>query len=159
MANLLPSPLEINMAFAGPTMTIRVDLDIPKPVREALAALGWTPPGEQTADLAPNLDAMASVYRERAALVAHLAAVYPSAIVHGADPSEPDWPVIFIDTPHGQLSWHLALEDLGLFGHVEEFAGPDVEGAPKWDGHDTAEKYVRLHACTGDTALDQKYAT
>ena len=25
----------------------------------------------------------------------------------GRDPQDPDWPVLFVDTPHGQLSWHL----------------------------------------------------
>jgi hypothetical protein len=85
------------------------------------------------------------IYRERAHLVAHLAALYPSALVHGSDPNAPDWPVIYIDTPRGQLSWHLATEDLDLFAHVPV---PTGDQAPKWDGHTTTEKYQRLASLT-----------
>lgn len=94
-------------------------------------------------------------YRERAALVAHLAAIYPAAIAYN-DPAEPDWPVIYVTTPHGQLSWHLSEKDGDLFPHV-----PLIEGdaAPTWDGHTTAEKYERLAACVRDTFLDSKHAT
>lgn len=43
------------------------------------------------------------------------------------DPKEPDWPVVYIDLPTGQVSWHM----------------PRYE--PEWDGHTTAEKYARIH--------------
>lgn len=84
-----------------------------------------------------------SAYTERARLVAHLAAGYPSVLVYGADPDEPDWPVVFVILPTGQVSWHVAPDDIPLFEHV------DVEHAvmataPKWDGHSTDEKYQRL---------------
>jgi hypothetical protein len=42
------------------------------------------------------------------------------------DPSEPDWPVIYIDLPTGQVSWHMP------------------QFADAWDGHDTDEKYRRV---------------
>jgi hypothetical protein len=42
------------------------------------------------------------------------------------DPSEPDWPVAYIELPEGQVSWHLP-------AHPKE-----------WDGHTTAEKYARI---------------
>ena len=93
-----------------------------------------------------------NVYRERAALVAHLAAVYPSVIAYN-DPSEPDWPVIYVDTPQGQLSWHLAKDDLDLFAHV-----PVVEpDAVAWDGHDTPTKYQRLAFLTAEHAEADAY--
>lgn len=111
---------------------------------------------EPPAELAPNPDDTAGVYRERAALVAHLAAVYPSILVFGADPEAPDWPVIYVTTPHGQMSWHLADSDLDLFEHVLVVHRSE---APAWDGHTTAEKYERLAACTRDTYLDNKIAT
>jgi hypothetical protein len=79
-----------------------------------------------------SLDA---VYRERAHLVAHLAAGYPSAF--GLDTGEPDWRVVHVDLPTGQVSWHISVTDLDLF------PWPLPDGA-KWDGHDTAEKYYRL---------------
>lgn len=54
----------------------------------------------------------------------------------GVDPTEPDWPVIYVDTPEGQVSWHLPVADL----EVAEW--PVYQGT--WDGHDVAEKRVRL---------------
>lgn len=117
------------------------------------------PPTERPAvvQLAPDHSEMASVYRERAALVAYLAAAYPSAIVHDADPSAPGWPIVFVNTPQGQMSWHLAAEDLSLFDHVVKYMHPDVEGAPKWDGHTTAEKYARLAAAVQALHTDGRF--
>lgn len=85
-------------------------------------------------------DPLSAVYRERSHLVAHLAAVYPSVI--GTDPSEPDWPVVFIDTDAGQLSWHIAPDDVPLFAHVRR------DEAAAWDGHTTEQKYARLDNLT-----------
>ncbi len=84
------------------------------------------------------------VYRERAHLVAHLAAVYRSALVYGADPEYPDWPIVFIHTGAGQLSWHISPEDEDLFGHVEVSVHPNEPAWARWDGHSTDEKYERL---------------
>lgn len=44
------------------------------------------------------------------------------------DDDEPEYPVVFIELNTGQVSWHITQ-------HVEA-----------WDGHDTEEKYKRLHA-------------
>ena len=44
------------------------------------------------------------------------------------DPKEPDYPVVYIDLPTGQVSWH-----------VTAYQG-------KWDGHTTTEKYDRIRA-------------
>lgn len=82
-----------------------------------------------------------SVYRERAYLVAHLAGIYPAVIVHGADPQEPDWPVVYVTLPTGQASWHLSPDDLDLFGHVPA-------GDATWDGHSIEEKYSRVADAT-----------
>lgn len=91
---------------------------------------------------------MDSVYRERAHLVAYLAAAYPSAMK--VDFAEPDWPVVYIQTPRGQLSWHVARDDLPLFAHVPW----DHDDKWTWDNHTTEEKYARLDALT--TELTQK---
>lgn len=126
-----PVTVHIDPAIAG-------DVD-PKTIAESVAvALGKPIPQPEI-----------GVYRERAALVAHLAALYPAAIVIGADPAEPDWPVIFIDTPKGQMSWHLSENDLDLFHFVTSWPADAVD-APKWDGHTTAEKYERLAALVRD---------
>jgi hypothetical protein len=82
-------------------------------------------------------------------LVAFLAAVHPAII--GVDEAEPDWPVIYVSTPNGQLSWHLSKDDLDLFPHV-----PQTTGLLTWDGHSTAEKYERLRMLTARHALTSK---
>lgn len=87
------------------------------------------------------VDPLSAVYRERAHLVAHLAAIYPSVLVHGADAAEPDWPVLFVGLPTGQATWHISPSDLDLFEHVPA-------GAATWDGHSTTEKYERVDAHT-----------
>lgn len=92
---------------------------------------------------APAEEALRPVYRERAHLVAHLAGLYPSVIAF-SDPEEPEWPVVYVDTPAGQCSWHLSLADLDLFGHVEQVPADDPRA--QWDGHTTEEKYQRLAA-------------
>lgn len=91
---------------------------------------------------------MDSVYRERAHLVAHLAAIYPAAL--GMDPAEPDWAVVYIDTAEGQLSWHISPDDMDLFAHVSPVH--NVE----WDGHSTEEKYARLDALTTGAVLSEQ---
>jgi hypothetical protein len=79
----------------------------------------------------------AALYRERARLVAYLAACYPSEMTedHEGDP----WPVVFVLGPTGQMSWHIARADLDLFDHV---GWHGIE--PQWDGHTTEQKYERL---------------
>ncbi len=91
---------------------------------------------------------LTNAYRERAHLVAFLASIFPSVIAYN-DPIAPEWPVIYVETSQGQMSWHLSGGDLDLFGHV-----PVAEGgqAPTWDGHSTADKYERLHALTAQNA-------
>lgn len=45
----------------------------------------------------------------------------------GFDIKEPRYPVVYIELPTGQVSWH-----------VPEYARP-------WDGHSTEEKYKRIN--------------
>lgn len=42
------------------------------------------------------------------------------------DPQEPEWPVVFIELPTGQVSWHVPQHEV------------------VWDGHTTEEKYQRI---------------
>jgi hypothetical protein len=90
------------------------------------------------------------VYRERARLVAFLATHYPSVLAY-ADQSEPDWAVVYIHTPAGQMSWHIAPNDVELFDHVQKVT-PDDELA-QWDQHTTEEKYERLARMTRFSAI------
>lgn len=77
-----------------------------------------------------------NIYMERAYLIRFLVSKYNSRF--GIDENEPDWPVIYIDTPTGQLSWHISKNDMHLF------EGVPVDPNVKWDGHSTEEKYRRL---------------
>lgn len=82
--------------------------------------------------------ALSAAYRERAQLLALLATVYPSHMQ--PDPTEPDWPVLYLGLPTGQATWHIAPDDVPLFGHVRR----DI--TEPWDGHTTDEKYERVAA-------------
>lgn len=49
------------------------------------------------------------------------------------DPSEPEWPVAYIELPTGQVSWHMPQHSL------------------PYDGHTTEEKYRRIREWTEST--------
>jgi hypothetical protein len=79
-------------------------------------------------------------YHERNQVVAFLSKLFPASLERhtGADWG-PDWQwVVIIDTPAGQVSWHVKSDELGLFDHLQREAGRT------WDGHTTDEKYARL---------------
>lgn len=85
-------------------------------------------------------DQLRPVYRERAQLLALIAAHYPAVLAY-SDPSEPELPVLTLTTPAGQATWHLNPDDLDLFAHVRLVS---AEQAPAWDGHTSVQKYQRL---------------
>ncbi|MFI0900578.1 hypothetical protein [Streptomyces sp. NPDC020983] len=97
----------------------------------------WEPREKPTRDQLQQQ--LTAVYRERAHLVAHLASLYPSTMVE--DPQDIDWRIVYLDTPVGQWSWHISVDDIDLFAHVPA-------GAAEWDGHTTAEKYQRMRELT-----------
>ena len=48
---------------------------------------------------------------------------------------EDDWPILYVDLPTGQVSWHIPKDEIAaLF--------PDYPG--EWDGHDLKENRDRL---------------
>ena len=88
-----------------------------------------------------------TVYRERAHLVALLAAAYPSTWT--TDPEGTDWHIVYVELPTGQASWHIAPADVDLFPHV---AGGDKHASEVWDNHTTDEKYARIREMTARIA-------
>lgn len=88
-----------------------------------------------------------AVYRERAHLLSLLAAIFPSHIQ--PDPAEPDWPVLYIQLPTGQCTWHIRESDIELFAHVRR----DVY--EPWDGHTTEEKYERVDGATELVVMEE----
>lgn len=95
----------------------------------------WEIAVDENGKLANSLNA---AYRERAALVALLAALYPSHI--GPAEDAPGWSIVYVELPTGQASWHIARSDMPLFAHVPT---SDPKGN-HWDGHTTPEKYQRV---------------
>jgi hypothetical protein len=81
-------------------------------------------------------------YRERAQLVALLAALYPAVLAPAADVDEPGWQILYLTLPTGQASWHIHPRDADLYGHVQQVPSDDERA--QWDGHTTEEKYQRI---------------
>ena len=79
-------------------------------------------------------------FRERAYLVSFISKCFPASLEPAEDcKDDPNFNfVIYIETPKGQISYHLHNNDLDLFYHVKRDLGN------KWDGHNTLEKYERI---------------
>ncbi len=58
---------------------------------------------------------------------------YPVGILQ--DPAEPDWPVMMIDLPTGQVGWHIPQAE--LHGDWPVYSG-------EWDGHNLKQKRQRV---------------
>jgi hypothetical protein len=85
---------------------------------------------------AASLAAISAVYRERAQFIALLTRSYPSC--WGYDADTPGWRVVYVQSPAGELSWHISPADWELFSHVPH------DERHVWDGHSTSEKYERM---------------
>lgn len=91
-----------------------------------------------------------SVYRERATLVALLARLWPSVCTA---PDDQGFSVVYVETPAGQLSWHIAPADLDLF---EQVARTGLPAGFIWDGHSTTEKYRRVARLCYDDVMSRE---
>ncbi len=91
-------------------------------------------------DAAAQLD---NTYRERARLLALLAALLPGSVTAPAeDLDEPGWQILYLYIGGHQASWHIHPRDTDLFEHVEHVNPGHPRAA--WDGHSTEEKYERI---------------
>jgi hypothetical protein len=83
-------------------------------------------------------------YAERNKLVAFISKIYPASLERHDENDktwENDWRwIVFIDSPCGQVSWHIHDSELPMFAHLPRGAGRE------WDGHTTEDKYARLSA-------------
>lgn len=77
------------------------------------------------------------VYEERDRLVALISSIYPSYIAIDEDSEDGFKNVVYIESPVGQLSWHIADDEVKFFGHL-------TVKENNWDGHSTEEKYERI---------------
>ncbi|MEU3507924.1 hypothetical protein ABZ733_08330 [Streptomyces longwoodensis] len=90
-------------------------------------------------------------YRERAHLVAFLAAITDGAVITDApDVDEPGWQIVYLCLGGRQASWHVHPRDADLFAHVERVEADDPRAC--WDGHTTEEKYLGITAWTTELA-------
>lgn len=90
-----------------------------------------------------------AVYSERNRLVAALAHLFGNAAWRGLDPESPDFTVVYIDLPTGQVSWHIPDAEMTAFPPLP------LRAPTGWDGHGTDEKYRRLAALRrGDICRD-----
>lgn len=81
-------------------------------------------------------------YRERAHLVAWLAALHPAVIAPAPDVDEDGWQILYLRIGGKQASWHIAPRDADLFDHVGHV--PINDRRAQWDGHTTEEKYAHI---------------
>lgn len=90
-------------------------------------------------------------YRERAHLVALLAAMTDGAVIaYATDIDEPGWQIVYLAIGGRQASWHISPRDAELFAHVERVEIEDPRA--HWDGHTTEEKYGGIAAHTAELA-------
>ncbi len=90
-------------------------------------------------------------YRERAHLVALLAAMTDGAVIAPApDVDEPGWQIAYLTIGGHQATWHISPRDADLFAHIEP-VDPDDPRA-QWDGHGTELKYARIAAYAAELA-------
>ncbi|MBL1108017.1 hypothetical protein JK361_26090 [Streptomyces sp. 5-8] len=86
-----------------------------------------------------------AAYRERAQLLAWLAALHPATtvITPAADiDGEDGWQLLYLVAGGWQMSWHIHPDDVELFRHVTVVDPADLRA--QWDGHETGQKYERI---------------
>ncbi|MFJ4686499.1 hypothetical protein [Streptomyces sp. NPDC088789] len=88
-----------------------------------------------------ELESELTPYRERAYLMGGYVAMFGGVFAH-TDCQVPEYPVLYIETPKGQISSHIHPDDKDCFDGLKV---PTVEDYP-WDGHSTAEKYMRIQS-------------
>lgn len=130
-------------------------------VAAPLVSMSWSAfdLSEADEDEEPNWEALAKqyeaerdgAYRERAHLVALLAAMTDGAVItYATDVDEPGWQIVYLTIGDRQASWHVSPRDADLFQHTERVEHDDPRA--QWDGHTTEEKYTAIAAHTAELA-------
>lgn len=81
-------------------------------------------------------------YRERAQLLAWLAAMHPAVLAPAPNVDDEGWHILYLTFGGHQGTWHISPRDLDLLGHVP--VGPADDPRAQWDGHTTDQKYWRV---------------
>lgn len=90
-------------------------------------------------EVAVTRDDLDLAYRERNELAVAIAHNFEVGSWKSVDPNEPDWPVLYLELPCGQVSYHFSPRDAHLLDDIRE--GTRYEA---WDGHSQAERSERL---------------
>lgn len=110
---------------------------------------GTPPKTDPAAELRQVTAERDGAYRERAYLVALLAAMTDGAVIAPAvDVEEPGWQIVYLTIGGRQASWHISPRDADLFQCV-----PHVDTdhpRAQWDGHTTEDKYADIRQHTRD---------
>src|ERR1041385_9259863 len=114
----------------------RPDLSQPAPERRMTDYLG------HQGDINRLTTERDGAYRERAHLLALLAALHPSVIAPAPDVDEDGWQILYLTSGGTQASWHMAPRDADLCAHVEHVPADDRRA--QWDGHTTEQKYTHI---------------
>ncbi|MFD7884054.1 hypothetical protein ACFV3N_16645 [Streptomyces bauhiniae] len=103
--------------------------------------------------LADRIRERDGAYRERAQLLAWLAALHPTTVItQSPDVDEPGWQLLYLTAGGWQMSWHIHPRDADLFEYVTVVDVTDPRA--QWDGHGTVEKYARIEEHVRLLALD-----
>jgi len=158
-AGLLPETHPLHPAQQTATLELVRDEETPGAVNELAAAvrdlasvvrleLDERGEFERTRQAEKERD---GAYRERAHLVALLAALTDGAvIIYATDVEEPGWQIVYLTLGGRQASWHISPRDADLFTYVERVEHDDPRA--QWDGHTTEEKYLGIAAWTAEVA-------
>lgn len=68
---------------------------------------------------------------------------YHTEVYHGDIGEEPEWVVVFIDLPTGQVSWHIPAQE-----YIDLFPAIVANLNNSWDGHSTDDKNSRIQRFT-----------
>jgi hypothetical protein len=80
-------------------------------------------------------DSMEEAYLDRNQLVQAMAKMAVKLGYNAGIKHDPEWPIIYIELPTGQVSWHIPRKELIV--ELPEYSGV-------WDNHDLDEKRKRI---------------
>jgi hypothetical protein len=100
--------------------------------------------------------ALGAVIRERNHLAAWLAALHPSVLAPAPDVGQ-GWHRLFLRAGGWQFTWPVRPADLSLFDHVQRVPAGDARA--RWDGHTTAQKYLRIRTHTAELCMTDDTST
>jgi len=94
---------------------------------------GWDKADAENEKLRAKADSIYSERNRLAVAFARMALAAGFKAGTGVDPDETKWPVVYVETPNGQVSWHIASHDADILSGLPVYEG-------QWDGTYRARK-------------------